>query len=388
MKVLLLHNHYGSHSGESTVLEVHASLLKAHGHDVLSYTRSSIELDAMRFGKAHAFFSSLYNPASIRKVLAVAATFRPDFIHIHNMYPLLSPSVLPAVRRTGVPVVMTVHNYRLVCPNGLFYNNSGICERCTGGREWQCVQCNCEASLPKSIGYALRNAWARIVGYYTDNVDAFLCLTEFQKRKLLENGFPSEKCHVLPNFIDTGSDNLQNACHKVVGRKGFFFIGRLNRQKGVDIIVEAAKLCPGIPFFLAGAPDPAFIDTGSLPPNVKWLGVLDEFEKIQAFRSAMALVFASRSYEGFPMVFLEAMQQSLPVIAPNLAGYPEIIQEGINGWLFKSEDVADLVEKIRYVKENQLLAQKLGDNGRDIAKRKYSPDFWYYKYVDIIKSLY
>jgi|APHig6443718053_1056840.scaffolds.fasta_scaffold00845_8 glycosyltransferase involved in cell wall biosynthesis len=386
MRILQLHNHYGSHSGESTVLDAHASLLKSHGHEVFSYTRSSVELESMRFGKAMAFFTALYSPFSIRETDRIMREFRPDLVHIHNLYPFLSPSVLPSIRKHGVPIVMTVHNYRLVCPNGLFYNKRGICERCGGGREWNCLLMNCEESLPKSLGYAARNAWARVAGYYTNHVDAFLCLTEFQKGKLVENGFPSGKCHILPNFTDAEAYGSPiESCP--ASKQGFFFIGRLNRQKGVDIIVDAARRCPDIPFFLAGALDPDFIDPRSFPPNVQWLGVLGEDEKMQAFRRAVALVFASRSYEGFPMVFLEAMQEGLPVIAPRLAGYPEIIREGCNGWLFRPEDVVDLAETLSAVNGNPLQAGEYGKNGREILLREYSRGIWYEEYMRIVAGL-
>lgn len=386
MRILQLHNHYGSHSGESTVLDVHASLLKSHGHAVSAYTRSSVELDSMRFGKTKAFFSALYNPASIRGVSRILKEFSPEIVHIHNLYPLLSPSVLPAIRKAGIPIVMTVHNYRLVCPNGLFYNKEGICELCAGGQEWNCVRCNCEDSFPKSLGYALRNAWARVAGYYTDNVDAFLCLTEFQKRKLVENGFPAERCHVLPNFTEREMD-VSAGCEPVKERTGFFFIGRLNRQKGIDILVEAAAKCPDVAFTLAGSADTSFIDTGNLPPNVKWLGVIDDDEKVRAFRKAEALVFSSRSYEGFPMVFLEAMQQQLPVIAPDLAGYPEIIRKGVNGWLFRPGDGGDLARIIRGISGNPVQAEQYGQNGREILYKEYSSSVWYNEYMKIVSRL-
>lgn len=386
MKILQLHNHYGSYSGETTVLDVHASLLKSHGHAVSAYTRSSVELDSMRFGKTKAFFSALYNPASIRGVSRILKEFSPEIVHIHNLYPLLSPSVLPAIRESGVPIVMTVHNYRLLCPNGLFYNKQGICERCSGGKEWHCVRFNCEESLPKSLGYAVRNAWARVAGYYSNNVDAFLFLTEFQMRKHVENGFPAEKCHVLPNFIEQEVSEL-NRFDASAERKGFFFIGRLNRQKGVDILLHAARKCPGVSFLLAGSADATFIDTGKFPPNVRWLGVIDDEEKISAIRHARALLFTSRSYEGFPMVFLEAMQQNLPVIAPKLAGYPEIIREGSNGWLYHPEDVFDLANTIKEVDNNPLQAREYGKNGSEILRKEYSSDIWYRAYMEVVSSL-
>ena len=388
MRILLLHNHYGSHSGESTVLDVHHALLEKHGHEIIRYTRSSVELGDKKSGMAKAFFTALYNPHSIREVREIIRRHDPDIVHIHNMYPLLSPSVLPEIKRMGIPVIMTVHNYRLICPNGLFYNKEGICERCSNGREWNCVLMNCEENMLKSIGYGLRNAYARLLGYYLQNVDAYLCLTDFQKNKLVKNGYPEARCHVLPNFMD---ENHMLSCGDDHSgrreRKGFLFIGRLNRQKGIDVIVDAARQCPDIKFMLAGSVDASFIDTASLPSNVKWLGVIGEERKNEELQSARALLFASRSYEGFPMVFLEAMQQCLPVVAPDMAGYPEIVRNGVNGELFPPENSAALAKLIRKFESDPHRSQEYGVNGREILRNEYSGDVWYEQYMAIVSAL-
>jgi glycosyltransferase involved in cell wall biosynthesis len=386
MKILLLHNHYGSHSGESSVLMEHESLLKKYGHDVICYTRSSVELKNMSIGKIKALLSSLYNKQSIKNVSKIIETFKPDIIHIHNLYPFISPSILPVIKKFNVPILMTVHNYRLICPNGLYYNKHGVCEKCSHGKEWNCIRYNCEQSYMKSIAYAFRNSWARINGYYTNNVTAFLCLTEFQKKKLIENGVSKDKCYVLPNFTDVGKSisfkNKENT-----DKKSFLFIGRLNRQKGIDIIIQAAKKCPNAIFILAGSLDKTFINISDLPYNVKWEGVIDENKKMSLLNNSMALIFSSRSYEGFPMVFLEAMQYGLPVIAPKYAGYPEIIRDGKNGLLFRIGDVDDLVKKIIIIMENPCIQNTLGQNGRDILKNEYSKEVWYSKYTDVISKI-
>ncbi len=386
MKILQLHNHYGSNSGESTVLDLHKKMLERMGHEVIQYSRSSVELETMRFGKTRAFFSGLYNPASMRGLRKLLNRNRPDVVHVHNLYPFVSPSVLPVIKNAAVPIVMTVHNYRLVCPNGLFYNRNGVCEACAGGREWNCVLNNCEESLPKSLGYAVRNAWARVRGYYARNVDAFLCLTDFQMSKLVDNGIPAEKCHILPNFMGEESAGA-NERRFSEGRPVFLFIGRLNYQKGVDVLLEAARRCSGISFRLAGSVDTSFLDTEALPDNVKWLGVIGEEEKKQALGSARALLFTSRSYEGFPMVFLEAMQQNLMVIAPDFAGYPEIIRDGTNGLLFRQGDVADLEAVITSIANDDQRAETYGRHGYEIFMNEYSCEVWYREYMAIVSQI-
>jgi glycosyltransferase involved in cell wall biosynthesis len=386
MKILQIHNHYGGFSGESSVLAVHKELLEKHGHTVKVYSRSSEELYKMPLGSVKAFFWAFYNRKSIDDLKTILDSFDPDIVHIHNLFPIISPAILPFIKGRGKKIVMTVHNYRLVCPNGLFFNDRGICEKCAGGREWQCALNNCESSMPKSVGYFLRNAWARMQGYYSENVDAFLCLTDFQRKKLVDNGFPADRCHIYPNFDDLSADyhNLLKTPDK---RKGILFIGRLNRQKGADFFVQAAGKCPDIPVFMAGHPDPSCVDVKSLPPNVRWLGAIDEAEKYRILSEVRCLAFTSRSYEGFPMVFLEAMKMGLPVIAPNLAGYPEIIREGINGRLFKPGDVDGLARVMRSLHDNLGDIELFGNNGRRILQEEYSVDVWYKGYMELLSIL-
>jgi len=381
MKILLIHNSYNKFSGEEAVLHAQEALLKAGGNEVQTYIRSSSELQGMRMGHVQGFLLGLYNSRSVREVRQLISR-PPTIVHIHNLYPLISPAILPVIKKAGIPIVMTVHNYRLVCPNGLFFTHGEICERCAGGKEWNCIARNCEESVLKSTGYALRNSWARKKRYYSDNVDAFLCLTAFQENKLIENGFPAGKCHVLPNFLKA---QKPGSAHP--GRTFAFFAGRLNAQKGFDILAKAASLVPGIPFRIAGSSDPVFTGTVPLSENMILTGRLQKEEMENLFNGASFLVFASRSYEGFPMVFPEAMAAGIPVIAPRMAGYPEIIEDGFNGLLFNPGDADDLAKKIGLLWNDPELRNRLGENGRKKLELQYSPEVYYRKLMAVYEEL-
>jgi len=201
MKILIVHNAYGITSGEEVVIDNLAALLAARGLEVQRFSRSSAEIEETRLGKIPAFFSGIHNPFSRRAFGQLLRETRPEIVHIHNLYPLISPSILPECTAQGVPVVMTVHNFRLVCPNGLLLTNGELCHRCLGGREYWCVLRNCENSIFKSTGYALRTASARILRRYLDNVDHFICLSEFQKNILVGEGLPAERVSVLANPV-------------------------------------------------------------------------------------------------------------------------------------------------------------------------------------------
>ncbi len=162
MKICLVHNEYGTFSGEEAVVASQVGLLEKHGHTVCQFTRSSTEIPQMKFGPLQALCSGIYNPFSVQSFRRFLSDLRPDLVHIHNLYPLISPAVLHVCKEFSLPVVMTLHNYRLMCPNGLFMVNGTICEKCRGGRELWCLLNNCEGNLGKSLGYALRNYIARI----------------------------------------------------------------------------------------------------------------------------------------------------------------------------------------------------------------------------------
>ena len=363
-------------------MEAQDCMLKKRGHEVMQYIRSSVELDSMRFGKIRAFLTGLYNPSSVHDIERVVREFRPEVVHIHNLYPFISPAILPHIRKAGVPVVMTVHNYRLVCPNGLFHNQTGICERCAGGKEWNCIWFNCEKSVPKSVGYALRNAWARITGYYRENVDVFLCLTGFQKKKLVENSFEPGRCFVLPNFYRGKFD----ACYEKKAGNYVAFAGRLSREKGIGLLYDAARKLPDIPFKLAGAVNDQSLVDGK-PDNVELAGML-KGERLETFyEKAAFFLLSSIWYEGFPMVILEAMNKGLPVLAPRLGGLPEIVDDGISGRLYESGNYEDLVKTISEVWGNSKNMLRMGKAAHEKLGKEYLPDIYYDKLISIYHLL-
>jgi glycosyltransferase involved in cell wall biosynthesis len=199
MKILVVHNGYGRFSGEEAVVEAQCQLLGERGHRVSRFTRTSADIPRMRFGKVRAFFSGIYSHASARCMQQRLEVDRPELVHVHNLYPLISPSVLGVCRRAGVPVVMTLHNYRMLCPTGLHLRGGRICEECIGGREYRCVLHNCENNLAKSVGYAARNYFARRWRVF-DSVSVFAVLTDFQRRRLVAQGFPADRFVVIPNM--------------------------------------------------------------------------------------------------------------------------------------------------------------------------------------------
>ena len=385
MKFLIIHNRYGKFSGEERVVENQSQLLESKGHQVIHYQRGSDELVGKPIAKIFAFFTALFNTRSIKELKVLMNREKPDVILIHNLYPLISPAILPFLKKFNVSILMIVHNYRLICPNGLLFSNNKICESCLSGiKELNCILQNCEKSMIKSTGYALRNFWARILKLYKNNIDAYLCLTQFQGNILSKQGLPKNKLHVLPNFF---SMPVTSVPESKLNRENYIaFVGRLSAEKGVEVLFEAAKKLPGQKFKVAGAnrDDHGIHD---IPENVELVGFLNGEQLDLFYKKAQMLIMTSIWYETFGLVLLEAMSRNTPVIAPKISGIPEIIEDHQCGLLFEPGNGSDLAEKISYLQAQPELASSLSDNGAKKVSTTYSEEKYYNELLQIINKV-
>jgi glycosyltransferase involved in cell wall biosynthesis len=377
VKFLVVHNDYGTRSGEEVTVDNHCRLLRAHGHDVLEFRRSSTELAGRALGSARAFLSGIYNPSARRAIAALVERDRPDVAFVQNLYPLISPSILPVLGRAGVPVVMRVANFRLVCPNGLFLSKGQICTRCVGGREYWCLVRNCERSLPKSAGYALRNAVARRQRWYLDHVSVFITATRFLGTWLAEAGIGKERIHVISNpVLPPPGEAVREAPGSYVA-----YFGRVSREKGIDLLFDAARRCPDIRFRLAGARNPAYELPREMPANAELVGPLHG-EALQAFiGGARVVVSPSLCYETFGMSVAEAMLLARPVIVPAHGVFPELVSDDDTGLLHVPGDAASLAQAVRRVWDEPGLAARLGANARARAAEEYAPGRYYERFM-------
>jgi glycosyltransferase involved in cell wall biosynthesis len=382
MKVLQLYNRYRSEfGGEDAVVEATAALIEKRGGEALLFERSSRGLDESLGGKLRAFASGLYNPTSRRELASLLQTDRPDVVHAHNLYPLLSPSVLVACREARIPVVLSLHNYVLTCPTTNHLSHGQACDRCSGGREVQCVLRNCRGNLLESTAYALRSASARKLGFFHDLVDRYLALSEFARDKLVAAGFDADRIEVLPNSVAIPHESA--AADPTVGRY-VAFAGRMSHEKGVEVLLEAAAALPDTPFHLAG--DGPLLDrlSAAAPSNVKFLGRLSKEETAAHYRGARMLVLPSTCFEMCPLVISEAMSHGLPVLASRIGGLPELIDENETGHLFEPGDAKALAERVANLWQDPAECARLGRAGRAKAIREYGES----PYGDRLMSLY
>jgi len=365
MKILIAHNDYGRYSGEEAVVDRMEKMLTGAGHSVRMFRPSTANYQSGLDNKLRVFLSGIYSFEGVQGMKKLLRAERPDIINIHNLYPFISPAALFACRAAGVPVVMTVHNYRLICPTGLFLRDGRPCEYCLDrGHEWGCVKFNCGKDVFKSVGYALRGTVARKIGAFAKNVDVFVCLTEFQRRKLIEAGFAAEKVRVIPNSMPTAIVSTASVAGTFVG-----YVGRLSDEKGWDLLVEVARRNPGIRFEVAGEGV-----SGSAPDNIRFRGFLDGAELAAFYREARFVVIPSRCYEGLPVVALEAMAAGKAVVAPDHGGFTELIGRGSEavGCLFVPGEVLDMETAICALWTDGDRAQAMGLRAMERVTAGYS----------------
>jgi glycosyltransferase involved in cell wall biosynthesis len=367
MHVLLAHNDYGKFSGEESAVETIAHVLRSSGHDVHWLRRSSATIGDTFSRKAEAFLSGIYS-ASARHAMAELLDRQPiDLVQVQNLYPFLSPSILKPCRDRGLPIVMRCPNYRLFCPNGLHLTKGAVCERCLGGREWNCVIHDCAGGRLKSLGYAARNAFARVTGMIVDAVTLFIVQSKFQKARFVAGGIPAERIGILHNIAPAAPPERIGGLGSLVT-----FVGRPSEEKGIRDFIAAARAMPDIPFAVAGAVDDIADVLASAPPNVSFRGFLKGAELDAFYAETRIFVCPSKWFEGFPNVIVQAMAFAKPVVATRIGAIPEIVDDGVTGVLAIPGDPGDLAAKIRSLWQAPARAQAMGAAGEHKARTAYS----------------
>lgn len=371
MHFLLAHNDYGRPSGEEQAIDNISSAIVSGGHTVSWFRVSSSDIGESLFQKSKAFLSGIYSVDSRKKIKRLLDEGTFDLVQIQNLYPFLSPSILRPCKAKGIPVVMRCPNYRLFCPNGLHLSHGQVCERCLGGKEWQCVLQNCLDDRFKSIGYTLRNTFARKTRMIVDNVTVFVVLSEFQKQRFIAGGIPADRIEILPNIAPTMDEVGYGDGDKIS------FVGRVSPEKGIVEFLDAARKLPKYRFVVAGSTD-AMPEVAKLAPrNVEFKGFLRGKELDAVFHESRLLVFPSLWFEGFPNVVAQAMACGKPVIATRLGALPEIVDDGKTGLLFDHSNKEELAGKIDYLWNRPDLCREMGEAGRAKARAEYSEKKFY-----------
>ena len=380
MKILQIYNEYRSlYGGEDVVVDKTSAVIEKSGNEALMFRRSSRGMDESWAQKFRAFANGIYSKSAYRDLSALLRDERPDVVHAHNIYPMLSPSVLVACREANIPVVLSLHNYVLTCPTVMHLSHGRICESCRGGREYFCILKNCRSNIVESMAYGVRSASARKFGFFHEYVDRFIALSEFARTRLAEEGFDSRRIEVLPNMVSIPHAATDPAVGRYVA-----YVGRMSPEKGVGVLLDAAAKLPDTRFRLAG--DGPLIEElrTRATANVEFVGRLRYEETAEFFRGARMLVIPSICYEMCPLVISEAMSHGLPVISSRIGGLPELVKEGITGRLFEPGDSTELAMQITQLWDDPAACVRLGEAGRVKAIREYGEE----TYSERLMSLY
>ena len=379
MRILMVHNDYAKPSGEESAVRALAELLTGHGQEVLWHLKTSSGLADSFAAQAGAFLSGIHSFSARREMVKRLDEVGPlDIVQVQNLYPLLSPSILAPIRRRGLPIVMRCPNYRTFCPSGMHLSHDQVCEKCLGGREWWCVVKNCECGRFKSLGYALRCAWARRNRSVLDNVTVFMVLSEFQKRRYMAQGIAQERLEILPNFAEQVPASDDSSPGDWVS-----FVGRVSPEKGVDLFIQAARNMPEVPFVIAGDASRQPELAKDAPANVRFLGHQSRPQLAELYRRSRIVVVPSRCFEGFPNVIASAMAYAKPVVCSALGPLGEIVEDGKTGLTFQRDSAGDLAGKIRILMDSADLCRQMGQAGREKAQRLYSPEAAYRRLMEI-----
>ncbi len=344
VKIIVVHNEYKFAGGEDVVVRQEMAMLQAAGHHVVPYIRNNRELDAQGpLGKLLMAPKAAWAWDAKRDFDRLLREEKPAVVHTHNTLTMISPAVYWSCSEARVPVVQTLHNFRLFCPAGTYYRDGHICEECRTASLARSVRYACyRHSRPATAAVAGTLALHRLLGTWQHKIDTYIAFHQFAKSKCIEGGLPASKIAIKPNFVtpDPGPGNTNGSFA--------IFVGRLTPEKGIETLLKAWELL-GTPIPLVvigeGPLAPLVREAAAKNPALDFKGRLPREQVVQAMQAARFLVFPSEWYEGFPVTIAEAFACGLPVIASRLGSMQELIEEGRTGLHFTSGDPGDLASR-------------------------------------------
>jgi glycosyltransferase involved in cell wall biosynthesis len=379
MIIAQIHNQYLNKGGEDVVLEREHDLLKSAGHTVLQYFVSNKEVTGLT-GKVKTALLMPFSKEQKNKLLAFLKKEQPEVVHVHNFLPVLTPAVFYACHELQIPVVLTLHNFRLLCINGLLYRDGKICEKCISKKlPFPGIQHGCyQSSSIKSIFPAITNGIHNYKGTWNSKVDKFIFLTEFSKSVFDRSALnlPKGKTTIKPNFVEDRGYELEKDDY-------YLFVGRLSEEKGLPVLLETFK-ANGKKLIIAGEGplEGSIRELSKTHPNISAKGFITQEELKPLFKKAKAFIFPSAWYEGFGLVLIEAFSYGTPVISSNIGNPNALVMKGHNGFTFEAENSTSLKEVIETFEKEDTL--ELSKNARQTFEEHYSAE----KNLNMLMNIY
>lgn len=371
MKILLAHNYYQQPGGEDQVFHSERQLLNSYGHEVIQYDVHNDQLDDLtNFQLAR---MTLWNKKTSKNLQRILQKERPHLVHFHNIFPLISPSAYYAVKTQGIPVIQTLHNYRIFCAQGMAFRDGNPCESCLNKPfAWPGIIHACyRGSRLATSGIVSRNFLHHYLSTWHSQVDTYIALTEFSRQKFIQGGLPSRKIIVKPNFVDSKQ--------KIGKGEGNYalFVGRLVQEKGIDTLLQAwNNMDNQVPLKIVGD-GPLFEivkEYSGKNSMVETLGKKDKKTVHSLMQNAAFLIFPSHSYENLPMVIPEAYAAGLPIIGSRLGNMTSLIKHQVTGLHFQHNDASDLVKQVEWALHNPKEMNQMRISARKEFEERYTPE--------------
>lgn len=377
MKILQIHNEYIYKGGEEAVVKEERNLLLKNDHKVYQSIRKNNEEIVSLSQKLNIAKNLSYSKKSYQIIENEIIKIKPDIVHIHNTFPLWTFSVIDACNQHKIPVVMTVHNFRLICAKGVFYKDKQICEKCLWSSPFNAVKHGCfQNSIIKSIPVSYMINKTKRGLNIINKLNKLIVLTDFAKKKFLEAKFPENKIIIKPNFMSK-KFNIEIKQKK----KDFIYASRLSEEKGIIDLLYAHKK---FNFNLNICGDGPLKNLVNNEKKINYLGFLSDEDINRQLAKTKFLLFPSKWYEGFPTIILKAFLFETVVLAPALGSIPTIIKDGYNGILFKPNNIEDLINKIKWALSNEEKCNQIKENAKKEFNEKYTEEVNY----NILKKIY
>ena len=368
-RVLQVHTRYRQAGGEDLVVEAEKQLLEEAGIAVRQVIFDNADLQESKslVGDLGLAMSAIWSRAAARRVTAAIVAGRPDVVHVHNTFPAASPSVFSAAVAQGVPVVQTLHNYRLICPAATAFRDGRACTDCVGrALPWPAVAHACvRGSRQQSLVAVATSTLHRARGTFARDIARYISLTSFQREMMIEGGLPDDRICVIPNFLEP-DPGIGGA-----SREGVLFVGRLAREKGIEVLLDAAAILPGVVRVVGTGPLASLAQRAGARGDIAYLGSRSRSSVGEEMRRALALVLPSIWFEGFALVVLEAFASGTPVIASRIGSLAEVIEDGVTGLLVEPHSASDLCDRIRWACDHPDEMRRMGLS----ARRRYEDRF-------------
>ena len=383
MRILTAHNFYQQPGGEEQIFATESALLEAYGHEVVRYTLHNDEIkgaNPLLLAK-----NTLWNSSVYQAVRSLIRQEKPQIAHFHNTFPMISPAAYYAAKDEGIPVVQTLHNYRLLCPNALFFREGRVCEDCLGkpiplpGVVHGCYR----GSRSASALVAATMGFHSLLGTWSQAVDVFIAYSQFALSKFIQGGLPAEKMAFKTNF-------LHPAPLPGSGKGGYgLFVGRLSVEKGLGVMLDAWRQLEGkVPLKILGDGPMAGLVKEAMQemPEIEWLGRRPLEEVYEVMGEAAFLVFPSEWYETFGRVAIEAFAKGTPVVASNIGAISELVDHERTGLLFRPSDPVDLAAKINWLLSNPQKLSQMRQEARTEFDAKFTAADNYKRLIKIYQT--